>query len=241
MLRSDSTPAPFRITEPPRRAYADALALHRPDLLDPGGRFRVAANRTARPSDACRPPDRNLAVTRGSSHARSIRAVNALSRAVIRGRWVIVIAWIGLTVAGAMAAGKLADRWFQEFSIPGYSAYEANKRTIDTFGTGRQYPQIAVFQVPSGDVRDQAGIEQAIAAGAAVNEGSRVSSWFQTRSDAFVSDDGKTMVALDLPGGRGELHRRPPDRGDAQGDRGRGPGGRHHPSHRGRPDLPVTG
>ncbi len=127
--------------------------------------------------------------------------MNALSKAVIRGRWVIVIAWIGLTVAGAMAAGKLADRWFQEFSIPGYSAYEANKRTIDTFGTGRQYPQIAVFQVPSGDIRDQPGIEKAIAAGAAVNEGSRVSSWFQTRSDAFVSEDGKTMVALIYPAG----------------------------------------
>ena len=73
-----------------------------------------------------------------------------------------------------MATGKLADRWFEQFSIPGYSAYEANQRTLETFGTGRQYPLVAVFQVKDGDIRAQPGIEKAIAAGAAVNKGSRV-------------------------------------------------------------------
>ncbi len=104
--------------------------------------------------------------------------METLARATIRGRWLFVGLWILLTIAGAMATGKLADRWFEQFSIPGYSAYEANQRTLETFGTGRQYPLVAVFTVADGDIRDQAGIEKAIAAGAAVNKGSRVSSWF---------------------------------------------------------------
>ena len=44
--------------------------------------------------------------------------METLARATIRGRWFFVAAWIVLTVAGAIAAGKLADRWFQQFSIP---------------------------------------------------------------------------------------------------------------------------
>ena len=76
--------------------------------------------------------------------------METLARATIRGRWLFVVLWLVLTVAGAMAAGKLADRWFEQFSIPGYSAYEANQRTLQTFGTGRQYPLVAVFTVPDG-------------------------------------------------------------------------------------------
>ena len=113
--------------------------------------------------------------------------METLARATIRGRWLFVGLWLILTVAGADGDGKLADRWFEQFSIPGYSAYEANQRTLETFGTGRQYPLVAVFQVEDGDIRAQPGIEKAIAAGAAVNEGSRVSSWFETKEDTFVS------------------------------------------------------
>lgn len=109
--------------------------------------------------------------------------------------------WVLLTIAGAMAAGKLSDRWFEQFSIPGYSAYEANNRTLEMFGTGRQYPVVLVFSVEDGDIRQQSGIETAIAAGAAANEGSRTNSWFSTKDDAFVSADGKTMFAQIHPTG----------------------------------------
>ena len=127
--------------------------------------------------------------------------METLARATIRGRWLFVGLWLILTVAGAMATGKLADRWFEQFSIPGYSAYEANQRTLETFGTGRQYPLVAVFQVKDGDIREQPGIEKAIAAGAAVNKDSRVGSWFETKADTFVSADHKTMFATIYPTG----------------------------------------
>ena len=127
--------------------------------------------------------------------------METLARATIRGRWLFVGLWLILTVAGVMATGKLADRWFEQFSIPGYSAYEANQRTLETFGTGRQYPLVAVFHVEDGDIRDQPGIEKAIAAGAAVNTGSRVSSWFEAKDDIFVSADHRTMFANIYPTG----------------------------------------
>ena len=124
-----------------------------------------------------------------------------LARTVIRARWVVVILWLLLTIAGAVAAGKLTDRWYQQFTIPGFSAYEANERTLEAFGTGRRYPLVVAFQTKDGDIREQSAIEDALAAGAAVNEGSSTSSWFSTRSDAYVSEDGHTMFAEIYPAG----------------------------------------
>jgi putative drug exporter of the RND superfamily len=130
--------------------------------------------------------------------------VNGFARTVIKARWGIVAAWIVLTILGAFAAGKLADRWFQEFSIPGYSAYEANSRIFDTFGTARNYPVQLVFHVENGDIREQSGIEKAIAAGVALAPGASTSSWFTTKSDEFVSDDHRTTFAELYPAGRPE-------------------------------------
>jgi RND superfamily putative drug exporter len=130
--------------------------------------------------------------------------VGSLATFVIRARWAIVVGWLLLTIAGVVAAGKLTDRWFEEFSIPGYSAYEANSRIFDTFGTGRLYPVQIVFTVDEGDVRELPEIEQAIAEVVALAPGTSTSSWFSTASDAFVSDDGRTMFAELYPPGKPE-------------------------------------
>jgi uncharacterized membrane protein YdfJ with MMPL/SSD domain len=60
----------------------------------------------------------------------SLAWMAGLARLVIRVRWLVVGAWIVLTVFGMFSAAKLSDRWFESFSIPGYSAYEANQRTL---------------------------------------------------------------------------------------------------------------
>ncbi|MGH3000821.1 MAG: hypothetical protein ACRDNM_16120, partial [Gaiellaceae bacterium] len=62
---------------------------------------------------------------------------------VRRRRWVIG-AWVALTLFGAFSASQVSKRWFQTFFIPGYSAYEANQRTLERFGTGQQAPLVAV-------------------------------------------------------------------------------------------------
>jgi RND superfamily putative drug exporter len=80
-----------------------------------------------------------------------------LSELVIaRRRW-IVLAWVLLTILGVYATGRLSDRWFESFSIPGYEAYEANQRALDTFGSGAQPPLVVVFQTDQGDVTKSEG------------------------------------------------------------------------------------
>src|SRR5437660_2447800 len=117
-----------------------------------------------------------------------------LAHAIVRRRRFVIVAWLALTLFGAFAAGQVSKRWFESFSIPGYSSYEANQRTLHTFGTGEQAPLVAVFH-SSGDVTKVTGIKRAIDAAANVNHGSRVSSYWSTGSRAYVSKDGHTAFA----------------------------------------------
>src|SRR6266516_4061473 len=112
-----------------------------------------------------------------------------LAHLIARRRKSVIAAWLVLTFFGAFSAQKVSKRWYQSFSIPGYSAYEANQRTLKTFGTGEQAPLVAVFH-SNGDVTKATGIKDAISAAANVNKGSRVSSYWTTGSRAYVSQDG---------------------------------------------------
>src|SRR5881409_3798893 len=123
-----------------------------------------------------------------------------LAHVIVRRRRAVIWAWLALTLFGGFSAGQVSKRWFESFSIPGYSAYEANQRTLKTFGTGEQAPLVAVFH-SSGDVTKDGGIETAIAAAAKVNPGSRVSSYWSTGSHAYVSKDGHTAFAEIYPPG----------------------------------------
>ena len=123
-----------------------------------------------------------------------------LAHVIVRRRRWVIGAWIALSLFGAFSASQVSKRWFQSFSIPGYSAYEANKRTLERFGTGMQAPLVAVFHT-TGDVTKATGIEQAIAKAAAVNRHSRVASYWSTGSRAFVSKDGHTAFAEIFPPG----------------------------------------
>jgi RND superfamily putative drug exporter len=123
-----------------------------------------------------------------------------LAHVIARRRRAVIGIWIVLTLFGGFSAGQVSKRWFESFSIPGYSAYEANQRTLKTFGTGEQAPLVAVFH-DSGRVTEKAGIKNAIAAAAKVNPGSRVSSYWSTGSRAYVSKDGHTTFAEIYPPG----------------------------------------
>src|SRR5213592_993380 len=98
--------------------------------------------------------------------------MTALAQLALRRRRAIVLLTIRLTLLGAYSANAVSKRWLEQFSIPGFSAYEANQRTLKTFGTGAQAPLVAVF-TSRGDVTRQRGIAKAVAAAAAVNPGSR--------------------------------------------------------------------
>src|ERR1700759_780920 len=80
-----------------------------------------------------------------------------LAHLVARHRWKVIAIWIVLTLFGAFAAGQVHKRWYQSFSIPGKSAYEANQRTLKAFGTGVRPPDVVVYHT-SGDATKNAAI-----------------------------------------------------------------------------------
>src|ERR671934_2074675 len=113
-----------------------------------------------------------------------------LAHTIARRRKSVIAVWLVLTFVGAFSAQEVSKRWFQSFSIPGFSAYEANQRTLKTFGSGEQPPLVAVFTTPGKDVTTVPGIEQSIEAGVKEIKGpARVGSWFADHSDAYLSKD----------------------------------------------------
>jgi RND superfamily putative drug exporter len=127
-----------------------------------------------------------------------------LAHLIVRRRRAVIGIWIVLTLFGAYSAGAVSKRWLTQFSIPGYSAYEANQRTLHAFGNGEQAPMVAVFH-SDGDITKQTGIKKAIDEAQKVNKDSRVNSYFSTGSKAFVSKDGHTTFATIYPGGTPEF------------------------------------
>jgi RND superfamily putative drug exporter len=124
-----------------------------------------------------------------------------LARFVMHHRRLVAGVWILLTVFGAFAAQQVSKRWLEQFSIPGYSAYEANQRTLRTFGTGEQAPNIAVLRV-KGDVRKSTAARETLAKVSREFPQFRTSSYFTTGSLAYVSPDRHTTFATFYPPGQ---------------------------------------
>src|SRR3954466_4996156 len=130
------------------------------------------------------------------------RMMQQLAHTVIRRRRIVFAVWIVLSLVGAGLAGGIGDRLSQQFSIPGYSAYEANQRIFKDTHTGKNFPLVTVFHSASGDVTKQPGLQRRIAAAVKVNPGSRVSSYFNTGgSSTYLSKDRHTMFAVIYPPG----------------------------------------
>jgi putative drug exporter of the RND superfamily len=124
-----------------------------------------------------------------------------LPHLVARRRWVVIGVWIVLTMLGGVAAGKLSSRWYQSFSIPGKSAYEASQRTLKTFGVGVRAPNVVVFHT-AGDATKDPAIAQAMKRAAGTMPGALTSSYFSTHSLMYVSSDRHTtFMEVYPPGG----------------------------------------
>src|SRR5579871_5605552 len=123
-----------------------------------------------------------------------------LAHLINRRPWWFIGAWLVLTLFGAFAAGQVSKRWYQSFSIPGKSAYEANQRTLKTFGTGVRPPDVVVFHT-SGDATKSAAIAAAMKRAAALMPGARTSSYFSTHDLMYVSKDRHTTFEEVYPAG----------------------------------------
>jgi RND superfamily putative drug exporter len=123
-----------------------------------------------------------------------------LAHFVTRHRWWLIAAWVVLTLFGGFAAARVSERWYQSFSIPGKSAYEANQRTLETFGVGVRPPDVVVFHT-RGDATKSDAIKQAMQRVAATMPRALTSSYFSTGSSMFVSRDRHTTFMEVHPAG----------------------------------------
>ena len=85
-----------------------------------------------------------------------------LAHVIARRRWYVIGAWIVLTFFGYFATTHVSKRWYQSFSIPGKSAYEASQRTLQHFDVGVRSPTVVVFHT-SGDVTKSDAVRAAMA------------------------------------------------------------------------------
>jgi putative drug exporter of the RND superfamily len=131
----------------------------------------------------------------------SSTALVRLAHLVMDHRRLVAAGWIALTIFGAFSAQQVSKRWLEQFSIPGFSAYEANQRTLHTFGTGAQAPNIAVLRV-SGDVTKSTAARETLRGVSQEFPKFRTSSYFTTGSLAYVSSDRHTAFATFYPPGR---------------------------------------
>jgi RND superfamily putative drug exporter len=123
-----------------------------------------------------------------------------LAHLVSRHRYVVIAVWVVLTLFGGYAAGQVSKRWYQSFSIPGKSAYEANQRTIEAFGVGTRPPNVLVFHT-DGDATKNDAVKAAMGRAAAANPGALTSSFFSTGSSDYVSKDRHTTFMMIYPPG----------------------------------------
>ena len=128
-----------------------------------------------------------------------------LAHVIVRRRRIVIGVWIVLTLFGAFSAGQVSKRWFESFSIPGYSAYEANQRTLQDLRHRRA--GAARRRLPQRRRRHEGSraSQKAIDAAAAVNPGSRVVVVLLDRQPRLRLEGRAHDVRRDLPAG----HARP--------------------------------
>jgi putative drug exporter of the RND superfamily len=129
-----------------------------------------------------------------------VRVLARLAHRVARRRRLIIAIWVVLTLFGGFAAGRVSKRWYQSFSIPGRSAYEANQRTLRAFGSGVRPPNVVVFRT-DGDATKSTAIRAAMRRAAGTMPGARTSSYFSTGSLMYVSRDRHTTFEEVYPAG----------------------------------------
>jgi len=101
-------------------------------------------------------------------------------------------------VAGAIAAGPVANRLTIDFSLPGQPGYEAERQLVSTFGTSTADTLVPVVTVPAGSTVAQRGKDVAavFAAVRAAVPQARVVDLASTGDARFVTADGRSSFAL---------------------------------------------
>jgi RND superfamily putative drug exporter len=143
--------------------------------------------------------------------------MNAITALALRHRRLVALAWITLTVVGALTVSSTTSRLSKGFNTPGTAGYDTNHNILKRFGLdGNEQPTIAVLKLPAGKgMGTAAGRAAAAQTFAAATKAGHlgVADYANTHNAKLISSDGQTTWALidmpnpDVPLGTGVISR----------------------------------
>jgi RND superfamily putative drug exporter len=143
--------------------------------------------------------------------------MTSITRLALRHKRLVVLAWLTLTVVGALTVSSATSRLSHGFNTPGTKGYDANAHILKRFGIdGNEQPTIAVLHLPAGQgMSTAAGQVAAARTFAAASRAGHlaVADYANTRNPKLISSDGRTTWALlnvpnpDVPLGTGVVSR----------------------------------
>ncbi|KAA2265391.1 MMPL family transporter [Solihabitans fulvus] len=141
--------------------------------------------------------------------------MHVVTQFCLRHKGLVVLLWLVLTAAGALATGSAVDGLTHSFATPGMSGYDANLHLAQRLGIdGNEQPTIATLTLPSGQGMDTAaGRDIAARTFAAANQAGHlaVADYANTGNATLVSADSRTTWAVfdmpnpDTPSGAGVM------------------------------------
>jgi RND superfamily putative drug exporter len=130
--------------------------------------------------------------------------MTSITRLALHHRRLVALAWLALTVVGALTVSTTTSRLSHGFNTPGTAGYDTNRHIWNRFGIdGNEQPTIAVLNLPPGQtMRTAAGQAAAAKTFAAANRAGHlaVADYANTHNPRLISRDGRTTWALiDMP------------------------------------------
>ncbi len=152
--------------------------------------------------------------------APSVLGMLDLTRFALTHRRLVVLAWVALTVVGALTVSSTNSHLSHSVAYAGTPGSDANEHIRQRFGLdGHEQPALAVLQLPAGETMRSArgrAIAARTFAGAARAGHVGVADYANTGEQKLISPDGRTTWALidmpnpDVPLGQGVLERLQP-------------------------------
>jgi len=133
----------------------------------------------------------------------------ALTRWVLRHKWLVIPFWLILTIVGLASAQSANNALSTQFTVPGGEGLTTSAAIVEHFGSGGSKPPIVpVLALPTGVTADSPGVTARLTTAFKKIEiaipGSRVASYASTGDRAFVSRDGRTTFGLVYPPAYGD-------------------------------------
>jgi RND superfamily putative drug exporter len=126
-------------------------------------------------------------------------AIARLARFVLAHRRLVMIGWLIVFLAGAMAASHVSKRLAVDFSLPGQPGYETAQKITRTYGNGGLVaPAIAVVTVPAGETvhSEQPQIATAFQRVRATMPYVRVVDYASTGDPHLIASDDRSTYAF---------------------------------------------